>query len=219
MAMNQGSTITPAKRRLLDRLKLTGGATAAELANLLQLTDVAIRQHLLALQTQGLVEQRQQTPDGRGRPATVWTVSALAYGVFPERHAELAVGLIEATRDALGEDGLTRIIDSRACQQIDAYRKRLPGEHEPLGLRVEALARERTAEGYMAEVAPAPGIPDAYLLIEHHCPICDAARSCVGLCAAELTVFQQVLGPDTKVERVQHVLSGDTRCVYRITRS
>ena len=57
---------------------------------------------------------------------------------------------------------------------------------------------------------------DAYLLIEHHCPICDAARCCVGLCGAELEVFERVLGPDVAIERTQHLLSGDERCVYRI---
>ncbi|MCU1365454.1 MAG: MarR family transcriptional regulator, partial [Ilumatobacteraceae bacterium] len=54
-------------------------------------------------------------------------------------------------------------------------------------------------------------------LIEHHCPICVAATECQGLCRSELEVFRAVLGPEVVVTREQHVLSGDTRCSYRIS--
>ncbi len=74
----------------------------------------------------------------------------------------------------------------------------------------------------MAEVLLEPrngadGASGGYLLVEHHCPICEAATACSGLCAAELDVFQAALGEGARVERVQHLLSGDERCVYRVT--
>jgi hypothetical protein len=55
------------------------------------------------------------------------------------------------------------------------------------------------------------------LLLEHHCPICDAASTCQGLCRTELELFQEALGDDVTVTRTQHVLSGDLRCAYRIS--
>jgi predicted ArsR family transcriptional regulator len=79
--------------------------------------------------------------------------------------------------------------------------------------RVAALARQRTVEGYMAE-ARVDG--DAVLLIEHHCPVCLAAAACTGLCRGELELFRGVLGADVDVERTQHLIAGDPRCVYRI---
>ena len=76
------------------------------------------------------------------------------------------------------------------------------------------LAEQRTAEGYMAEV-----VRDAsgdLTLIEHHCPICDAAKRCVGICAAELAVFRRSLGDEVEVERTRHLLTDSDRCAYRI---
>jgi predicted ArsR family transcriptional regulator len=55
------------------------------------------------------------------------------------------------------------------------------------------------------------------LLLEHHCPICDAASACQGLCRAELDLFRETLGGDVEVTRAQHVLSGDLRCAYRVS--
>ena len=54
-------------------------------------------------------------------------------------------------------------------------------------------------------------------LTEHHCAIAKAARSCPALCDHELSLFRTVLGDDVQVDRIEHVLSGDRRCAYRIT--
>jgi predicted ArsR family transcriptional regulator len=209
--------ITGAKRRLLERLKRGGPSTAATLARSRGLTDVAVRQHLTALEEIGLVRQRRRAPAGRGRPATEWSLAALAQELFPDRHADLTVDLIAAARATFGEQGLERLVARRAKEQTGRYRERLSKAGASLAGKVKALARERTAEGYMAEVVP--GRRGSYLLIEHHCPICEAARSCTGLCCAELEVFQKSLGSDAVVERTQHLLSGAERCVYRIRKA
>ncbi len=209
--------ITGAKRRLLERLKRGGPSTAVELAGLLGLTDVAVRQHLLALEANGLVRQRRQEPAGRGRPSVEWSLAPLAQEMFPDRHADLTVDLIEAARETFGQKGLDRLIERRAEEQIGAYRNLVASSGASLAGKVKALARQRTAEGYMAEVVAEKR--GSYLLVEHHCPICEAARSCTGLCEAELEVFQESLGEGVRVERTQHLLSGGERCVYRICKA
>ncbi len=65
----------------------------------------------------------------------------------------------------------------------------------------------------MAEVREDEG---GLLLLEHHCPICAAARLCTGLCREELALFAQVLGTGVAVERVSHILAGAGRCAYRV---
>lgn len=206
--------LSEAKRRLVELLKRTGPGTAGELAGKLGLTDVAVRQHLQALEANGLVTQEKQPPRGRGRPSVRWSLTSLADDLFPDRHADLTVGLIAAAREAFGADGLKRLIEVRSREQTAAYSRAVPGAKAPLAKRVRALAKQRTAEGYMAEaVAEDDG---SLLLIEHHCPICEAARSCTGLCSAELEVFREVLGDGVSVERVEHLLAGGDRCAYRV---
>jgi predicted ArsR family transcriptional regulator len=57
-----------------------------------------------------------------------------------------------------------------------------------------------------------------FLLIENHCPICAAAKTCQGFCRSELELFQAAFGADMSVTRQEHLLSGGRRCVYRIAR-
>jgi predicted ArsR family transcriptional regulator len=208
--------VSAAKRRLLEELKRAGPATAGTLADALELTDVAVRQHLAALEDAGLVSSAPGPSRARGRPPTTWQLTDRARGEFPDHHAQLSVELIEATRRALGEEGLRRVVDERAEHQVDSYRRKVPGSDASLRSRVNALARLRTAEGYMAEVVREG--PDRFLLVEHHCPICEAATSCTGICRAEWDVFGRVIGDDATVERVEHLLSGGERCVYRVER-
>ena len=79
---------------------------------------------------------------------------------------------------------------------------------------MQRIARLRTAEGYLAEAIESG---DEVTLVEHHCPIRDAAESCAGLCSAELDLFQRALGTDVVVAREQHLLDGSQRCSYRVT--
>lgn len=206
--------LSDAKRRIIDQLKRVEGATAPQLAESFGLTDTAVRQHLEALEAAGLVARTTTAPTGRGRPPVTWRLTALAGELFPDRHADLTVELVEAVRTSLGDEALERVLAARAAHQVDAYR-RLFGAGAAVPVRVRRLATQRSAEGYLAEVL-ADG--EDLVLVEHHCPIAEAAHACVDLCAKELETFRAALGDDVEVDRTQHLVSGDTRCAYRIRR-
>jgi predicted ArsR family transcriptional regulator len=211
--VNQTQPSDP-KRRVINYLKRNGAMQTQGVARELGVTLVATRQHLADLQRQGLVARATAAPGGRGRPADLWSLTALAQDLFPDRHDALTLDLIAGIRTALGDDGLTRVVEARTERQLESLR-RVIQTSAPLRDRLDALARQRTAEGYMAEVVEAP--EGGLLLVEHHCPICDAASECQLFCSTELTLFQDALGPDATVRREQHLLSGDERCVYRVT--
>ena len=205
--------LSDAKRRIVERLKRVESATAPELAASFGLTDTAVRQHLEGLEALDLVERAASEPAGRGRPPVAWRLTELASSLFPDRHADLTVELLSSIRSALGDDGLDKVIEARARSQEAVYLGALPAGG-PLAERVSRLADIRSAEGYLAEaVRDGDG---TLLLVEHHCPIADAARTCTGLCQSELELFRRVLGDDVEVERTQHLIAGDMRCAYRI---
>lgn len=206
--------VPTAKQRILQLLKSSGGSTAAQLATVLGITDTAVRQHLVELELRGLVESECSEQDGqrRGRPAARWRTTDLAAALFPDRHADLAVSILQALESSLGEEAVQRMLQARGDRQSLSYEQAMP-ENASLLDRLEALSHRRTEEGYMAEVRSEPD--GSFLFIEHHCPICAAATVCQGLCREELRVFRSILGP-AKVEREAHLLSGDARCVYRI---
>ena len=200
------------RQAILHLLKTEAPLDAQALAARLEISPMAVRQHLYGLQGEGLVTHTRE-PRPVGRPAKAWRLTAQADPFFPDGHADLTLGLIGAMKEAFGAEGLDRLLAVRAAEQIKAYGAQI-GTGQPLEQRLATLAKARSEEGYMAAVeTEAPG---RYLLVENHCPICAAASACQGLCASELQVFRATLGADVTVERIDHILAGARRCAYRV---
>lgn len=198
--------------RLLFALKSTGPQTAAALARKFAVSAVAIRQQLDRLRDDGLVDYRDARL-GVGRPKRIWALTQAGHDRFPDNHSGLMLQMLDSIEAVFGGDGMERLIAHRERQSTDDYRARLAGAAGPQD-RLRRLAAARSEEGYMAEVTDVTAT--SALLVENHCPICAAARACQGFCRSELAVFQAALGPDVRVERVEHLLAGARRCAYRI---
>jgi predicted ArsR family transcriptional regulator len=198
--------------RILFLLKTRGPKTAQQLADMLELTSMGARRHLEAAEEKGLVAF-EDVAEKVGRPSRRWLLTEAGHARFPDRHADLTVALIDQVRSLFGEEGLEKLIVSREAASEAFYRDTI-GDAAALPERVAALAQARDVEGYMAEVEAQPD--GSLLLVENHCPICAAARSCQQFCRSELDVFQRVLGPQCHVERTEHQLAGARRCAYRI---
>lgn len=210
-SLNKSATVRT-RRAILKLLKQDGPMDALALASHLNITAMAVRQHLYALQEEQLVTY-QEEQRSMGRPAKLWYLTPAADRLFPEGYAQLTLSLLHSMTEAFGEEGLDRLLEIRTRQQIAEYREKVPSDGS-LQQRLEALAAKRTDEGYMAQIQPLED--GSFLLIENHCPICAAAVACTGLCRKELEVFQTVLGQNAVIERTEHIVAGERRCVYRV---
>jgi len=201
---------------VLELLKRHGPISPDHLARRLDLTTMAVRHHLAALEQDGLASFEDEARP-RGRPVQMWSTTEKAAAKLADAHGALAADLIDQMKRAFGEAGMDRILTLRTAEQEKTYRAETDRRHT-LKARLDALARVREAEGYMAEVRrdPATG---GWLFVENHCPICAAARLCTGLCREELALFQRLLGKDVHVERTSHILAGAGRCAYRVTQT
>lgn len=205
-AMRQDSA-----NRILFHLKTRGPLTAAALAKTLRITPMAIRQHLARLAGEDLVVHADLR-HGVGRPRRYWRLAMKAEARFPDGHAQMTVELLATVRSVFGNRGLERLIAERERETLARYSHAMRGART-VARRVQRLAKLRGDEGYMAECATSAD--GSILLVENHCPVCTAARSCQGLCRSELEVFRAIL-PGATVERVDHILAGARRCAYRI---
>jgi predicted ArsR family transcriptional regulator len=173
---------------------------------------MAVRQHLYSLHEERLVTY-MVAPRPLGRPAKVWRLTSAAEQLFPDAHAQLCVSLVNALRNALGRKALECTLDVIVGSQAERYAARMP-EGSSLFRRLKELARIRTEEGFVAQLTAADEA--SYHLIENHCPIRSAAVACPDFCAAEWETFQRLLGPETTIERLEHMQEGDRRCLYLI---
>lgn len=200
--------------RILELLKSQGALSAKSLSRELGISSVGTRQHLLRLEERGLVSPELPAIAGRGvgRPRQNWALTDQAWELFPQQHAQLSVDLVQGVRKLFGDEGLEQLLQQLQQQTLRRYRERLVALGS-LEQKVLTLAELRSEDGYMAQAHFDSG-EKTWILVENHCPINTAARSCQGICRSEQALFQELLEAD--VEPVQYLLSGDRRCSWQI---
>lgn len=197
------------RHRLLLLLRKHPGATVTELAREMSISGMGVRRHLTSLAANGLVEQATCAHAGPGRPPAGWRLSAAGMELFPRRYDALAIDLV----DELAPEELSRALARRNDKQAAQYLAAL-APCADLPAQVAELARLRDQAGYQAEWSARDG--DALVLTENNCAIHRVAEHHPAVCALELSLLRQVLGPDVEVTRVSHAMAGDAVCSYCI---
>ncbi|WP_436488368.1 helix-turn-helix transcriptional regulator [Chitinophaga sp. ARDCPP14] len=193
-------------------LKTQGPQPLCKLAEELKVTMEGARFQLLKLANEGLVQATTEAK-GRGRPKQIWSLTEAGNARFPDRHQDLALRLLCNMNKTLPTSMMDEVLDATAQSTLEKYQEELKGITS-LESRVSILADIRNREGYMAEYI---NEGNSYLLVENHCPIQAAASCCSRFCQSEHEMFTRILGKHAKVERLEHILGGQRRCVYRIT--
>ncbi len=202
------AALSPTQRRVLEALKRRGEATADELAVSLEISPSAVRQHLSALRSAGLIEARQERGQ-TGRPADRYhaTVHTEPLFVTPD---DLSIELLELVEDE-HPDLVDRIFDRRRQRLVDDAELDLAGTSTEE--RVAKVTELLDAQGYLCDWEQ---VGDGHFRINlHNCAIWSVANRFRKACASELEFLQGVL-PDATVARVTHKTSGAHTCAYDI---
>ncbi|MDQ0111818.1 helix-turn-helix transcriptional regulator [Paenibacillus harenae] len=198
------------RERLLLLLRTKGRMSAGELSEELGLTEMAIRRHMYALETEGsvnIVSIRQ----AMGRPLHVYELTKQADELFPKNYHLLALDLLDELADSPDTAALIdRMFDGRKQKLLERYEPRMAGKS--LELRVSELTAIQSAGGYMAEMGSLDN--GAYMLYEYNCPIAKVAGKYQQACSCELALFQALL--DAPVERTECLAKGGGKCSYKI---
>lgn len=197
--------------RILQTVKRGGAVTAKQIADELAMTTMGARQHLQGLEDDGLLAF-EDVKVKVGRPTRHWSLTPKGHAQFTDRHGELTIQMIEAVETLFGVEGLQKVADEREAKTYRLYSSELE-QCQTLEQKLHRLVSLRQQDGYMAELET---WGESFLLIENHCPICKAATRCPSLCQSELNIFQRLLGDKFHIERTEHIVEGQRRCVYKI---
>lgn len=193
-------------------LKRAPSTSLAEVARELGVSRAAAWKHLAALEGQGLVEREYRRGGRRGRPAVVYRLADSSRRLFPEAYAQMSLSALAFIERRVGRSAVTEMLEERADALRGQHARRLTGRDLPG--RVEALARIRDEEGYMAS-ATRPGKAGQELL-EHNCPILAIAERYGEACDIERRLFRDLLRADVTVSH--RVVAGDPVCRFWVRR-
>ena len=202
------ATLSPTQRRVIETLKRLGEATADELAAALEVSPSAVRQHLGALRSSGLVEARQDRGN-TGRPADRYHATERTEPLFVTSD-DLSIELLELVGDE-DPELVDRVFDRRRQRLVDDAEAHLAGAS--VEDRVARVTELLDAQGYLCDWEQLAD--DHFRINLHNCAIWTVASRFRKACASELEYLQGVL-PDATVARVTHKTNGAHTCAYDI---
>lgn len=195
---------------IVRSLKRERERSAPELAEVLGISDVAVRRHIAVLEREGLIAERIVKQE-RGRPVARYHLTPRGEGLFPHRYLELVNDLLAFLEGELGREGLRAYLRWRQDRETEQYAGVVDGEE--LHDRLLQLADALNDAGFEAGVEECE---EGFRLTQTHCAIYETARRHPEMCAHEAAMFRRVLG-DVQVSRRETLAKGDSACVCTVT--
>ncbi len=201
----QGAT----RRSILQLLRRHGEMSAVELSAALEIGAVGIRQHLTALEREGLV-YISGLRRNVGRPAHLYALTERAESFFPKHYERLVCELIESVAAVGGDTAVSEVLEQRRKTLSADLAPKLAGKSR--AAQVTVLADTLAAQGYMCECEQLEN--GDFLMTQYNCPFDCVARRYPQICDQELRLYEDLLA--TPITRDMTIAEGGHCCRYRI---
>ena len=191
-------------------LKNKAGMTADELSAQLEITRNAVRQHLAALENDGLVKKGITRASG-GRPEQLYVLTNKGNECFPRHYAWFAQLLIESVQQDAGADGLNERLTSMGT----LVGKQLLTQHPELvnrGEKVQKLAEIMEQLGYNARSI---GSDKTTVLEADNCVFHTLALANPNICKFDLALLAAFT--DSAVDHQECMAKGGNICRFKFS--
>ncbi len=200
------------RQRIIEYLKEKEQATVEELAEVVDLTTMAVRYHLNVLQRDNLITSPTvRRASGRGRPQQIYKLTAAADELFPEDYFGLTDYLLDELDLRLGKDGLNELFNNIANRL--AIEAPLPKENQSVEERLEEVVTFLQQRGFVIDWELHN---NNYMIHVYSCPYREVAKDHPGVCLLDNRVISSML--NTSPIRISSLRSGDSHCSYQISK-
>ena len=178
------------RRRIVSLLR-AGPRTVEELAQLVGLTDNAVRPHLVALERDGIARQAgSRRGEGAGKPAIVYELHPDAEPMLSRAYAPVLAALLEVIGEALPPREARKVLRETGRRLAAGAGGQARGD---LAARARAAAAVLTALGGDVEVEPKRG---SVTLRGAACPLATAVRRSPIVCHAIESLVGEISGAE-----------------------
>lgn len=199
---------TTRERFLSLLLRQKAGLTIDELSESLSISRNAVRQHLAALERDGLVAAGA-VRRGVGRPSQVYLLTPLGAEQFPRQYSLLSGWILSALSTTYGAEGTTQILKQIASDLAKQFGPHVEGEN--VAQRAEAVTAVLNQLGYQAttEQAESGTAISAINCVYHH-----LAADFPAICDLDIQLIERLTG--ARVEHTECMVRGGHCCRFRL---
>ena len=202
-----GKRFLSSTRGQIVELLRHGKATVNELAEVLDLTDNAVRAHLTTLERDGLVRQAGKRPGVR-KPETLYALTPEAEQLFPKAYHLLLNQLLTVLGQRLSPDEIEEIL--REVGQRLVAGPSASSQGKGLGERTEQALEVLKSLGGLAELQETGG---GLVIRGYSCPLAAAVSEHPEVCQLAEALLTEIIGAPVH-QRCER--SGTPRCIFQI---
>ncbi len=189
-------------------LKNKAGMTADELSVQLTITRNAVRQHLAALENDGLVKKSVTRASG-GRPEQLYVLTDKGNECFPRHYAWFAQLLLQSVQQESGAEGLSERLSTMGAQVGKQLRVQYP-DLVSRGEKTQKLSEVMDQLGYNARSA---GTEKAEVIEADNCVFHTLALMNPIICKFDLALLSAFT--DSAVDHQECMATGGNICRFK----
>lgn len=194
--------------KIVAELRRRGSASAAELAAVFELSPNAVRQQLVVLQRDGLVEEAS-VRRGPTKPTLEFSLTAQADKLFPQNYDKMLSAVLRELKDRYGAPAVGELFDSIARRAVDRAKAKVTAA-DAEG-KVAQLTEVLRDGGVVAEYSLIDG---GFMLTEHNCPYSGVAKDHPEVCSVIHHVLDETIGGEH--QQVESLREGGKSCKFEL---
>jgi predicted ArsR family transcriptional regulator len=192
---------------ILDLLRKVGPLSVVELAGAMKVTSTAVRQRLVRLMSQGMVDRQLSRPT-RGRPNHRYELTEKGRRQTGANFADLALALWKEVRGIEDPEVRRGLLQRIAKTMASMYSGRVSGTTTAERMReVSQIFADRDVPFEVDESGSLP------VLTAQACPYPELAEQDRGICALEKMLFAELVGSGLRLTECR--LDGDASCRFQ----
>jgi predicted ArsR family transcriptional regulator len=196
--------------RILELLKKEVSLSVNKLTELLDITHMAVRKHLVILENEGLIKSIE-TKQSMGRPLQLYSLTDKGDQAFPKNYEGITLEFLRDIEELHGEESIQLLFDKREIRLTQEYKNRM--NNKSVAEKIDELVYIQNEKGYMAAVTQLDD--QTFELTEYNCPIYSVAQEFKMACRCETEMFKNVLDTND-VRRVSCKTDGDDHCKFKL---
>jgi len=201
----------PTRKAITLALKKRGSLSVEELSKVVRITPMGVRQHLLVLERNGIVEYITKRR-GVGRPGYLYRLTEKAGGLFPNGYADFSLDILKDIEKYEGREKVDELF-RRRTERIVSEKIKTFSEKSVLSQRVSALAEMLSSEGGIVELEEDD---KDFKLKQFNCPLPKVASRFREACACDFRLLQALVGEGVPIQQQQTLADGALHCLYLI---
>ncbi len=192
--------------KIVAELRQRGSASAADLATVFGLSPNAVRQQLVVLERDGLVQERS-VRRGPTKPTLEFSLTPEADKLFPQQYDKMLAAVLREVKDVYGKPAIDQIFTAIGRRAVEKNKTRVTARDAEE--RVAQLTKGLRDDGVVAEYSLIDG---GFMLEEHNCPYSDVVHEHPEVCSVIHQVLDETIGGEH--QQVESRLTGGKSCKF-----